>query len=1019
MQFRSRSLICLAVFFVAASALAQITATLTGTVTTEGKGLPGVTVTVSSPNLQGTRTTVTGGNGDYVFPSLPPGPYTVKFELEGMQKVTKNATLKLAETSRVDAELTISRVSEAITVTAAAPSVLETPQVSTNFDAKTIESLPVDRTIQGRVLLAPGVTNTGPNTQIVIHGAQSFDNLYLVDGVVVNENVRGQPQAAVIEAAIQETTLLTGGVSAEYGRFTGGVINSITKSGGNEFSGSLRDNFTNDKWISKTAFHDPVSGVGEANHLDKVNPYYEATFGGRIIRDRLWFFAAGRSAKLSVSNQTAGLNLPYSTATVEKRYEGKLTGNITPKHSLVGSYLKVKNDQTGTKFGNIVDLESLRSVGNPIKLTAFHYNGVITNNFLLEGQWSKKDFSIVGGGSLFRDEIKGTLLRDISTGNRGWSPTFCGVCAPKQRNNKDWLAKGSYSLSTRKSGRHNIVAGYDEFHQLRNENNYQSGSDFRLFGDFIYSGGKLFLHLDPNKSGAVSRSHFEWDPLLGLSQTSDFSTKSAFVNDKWDFNQHWSFNLGVRYDKNGGENQTHIKTVDDSRVSPRLGAIYDLRGDGKHRFSANYGRYVAMISQGPADSTSTGGRYATYQIQYLGPEINPIGTPAANLVPNDEVIRRAFEWLHANGYNNGVLTNNSIVYSLQIPGFTEKIVGSMKSPFMDEVTLGYGVQLGTSSYVRADVIHRTWGDFYVTRRDLSTGQATTPTGGKVDVGFIENSSSNLSRRYNALQLQGQTKLIQRVTFGGNYTYSKLRGNVENEEFNNATVTIGAIGTTGSNVYQMPEYPEYTNFTQNNPVGYLPADMRHRAQVWLQYTPPFPIGQLDLGLLQRYHSGTPYSAFAVINPGKSNALPNGIVNPGYALPPTQVAYFFGGRGGYRTDNIYETSFTVGYSIPIRRANLFFKGDLINIFKQQGVELVQGPNVLGNVVQQRVFTNFNNKNLKPFNPLTDTPKECPKGTAAADCAAMGANWQLDPNFGKATNKEAYQRPREYRFAVGVRF
>ena len=1013
MQSRSRTLLCLALLLVCTSALAQISGTLTGTVTTNGKPLPGVTVTVSSPNLQGTRTTVTGGNGDYNFPSLPPGTYSVAFELEGMQRITKTSVLKLAETSRVDADLAVSKVSEAITVTAAAPSVLETTQVSTNFDAKTIESLPVNRDIVGRVLLAPGVTNTGPNNQIVIHGAQSFDNLYLVNGVVVNENVRGQPQAAVIEDAIQETTLLTGGVSAEYGRFTGGVVNTITKSGGNEFTGSVRDNLSNDKWISKTAFKDPISGVPEANHLSKVNPIYEETVGGRIIRDRLWFFVAGRQAKTSFSNQTVGLNLPYTTTANETRSEAKLTGNLTSKHSLIGSYLKVKNDQAGTKFGNIADLESLRSVGNPISLYALHYNGVLTSNVLLEAQWSKKDFSIVGGGAPFRDEIKGTLLRDISTGFRGWSPTFCGVCAPKERDNKDALLKLSYFLSTTATGSHNLTGGVDQFHQLRKEDNYQSGSDFRLFGDFIYSGGKLFLHLDPNKSGGVSRSHFEWDPLLGTSEVSDFQTQSLFVNDKWDFNSHWSFNAGLRYDKNDGENQTHVKTVSDSRMSPRLGAIFDLAGNGKHRLSANYGRYVAMISQGPADSTSTGGRYSTYQFQYLGPEINPVGTPAAQLVPTEEVIRRAFQWFHDNGFTG----NNSLIYSLAIPGFTEKIAGKLKSPYMDEVTLGYGVQLPRSSYLRADLIHRKWDDFYVTRRTTTTGQNTTPTGAKVDVGFIENSSNNLSRKYDALQLQGQTKLMTRVTAGGNYTFSKLKGNVENEEFNNATVTIGAIGTTGSNVFQMPEYPEYTNFAQNNPVGYLPADMRHRANVWLQYNPPFPLGNLDVSLLQRYHSGIPIYAFGVINPGRSTALPNGVVNPGYALPPTQVAYFFGERGSARLDNIYETSLTANWSIPISRASLFFKGDIINLFNQQGVE--QAATSAGNVVQQRVFTNFNRSTLKPFNPFTDTPVECPKGTAAADCAAMGANFQLDPNFGKATNKDAYQIPRTYRFAVGVRF
>src|SRR5205085_10952777 len=115
-------------------------------------------------------------------------------------------------------------------------------------------------------------------------------------------------------------------------------------------------------------------------------------------------------------------------------------------------------------------------------------------------------------------------------------------------------------------------------------------------------------------------------------------------------------------------------------------------------------------------------------------------------------------WFHTNGFTS----NNSLIYSLAIPGFTEKINQKMKSPFMDEITLGYGVQITGNSFLRADVIHRSWGDFYVTRRELSTGQATTPTGAKVDVGFIENSSSGFSRRYNALQLQGQTNVVKRV-----------------------------------------------------------------------------------------------------------------------------------------------------------------------------------------------------------------------------------------------------------------
>lgn len=448
---------------ISASAFGQATtSSLTGAVVSEGNPLPGVTVTISSPALLGTRTSVTGANGDYFFPALPPGPYEVRFELDGMSTVTRRVELRLAETARADGTLRVSGLSEAITVSATAPSVLETPQVSTNLPAETIEQLPIGRRIQDRIQLAPGVQASGTNGQVVINGAQSFDNIFLVNGVVINENVRGQPQGAVIEDAIQETTLLTGGVSAEYGRFTGGVVSTITKSGGNEFTGSFRDNLTNDTWIEKTDL--PT----ETDHIDKLNHLYEATLGGRVLRDRLWFFAAGRKENSSLTDQTVAPPgvpaLQFTTTRDQKRYEGKLTGNITSKHTVVGSYLKVEDEQGGTRFGNIADLASVRTVGNPIELQSFHYNGILTNNFLIEGLYSQKDFSIIGGGALSRERTTGTMLRDIATGWRGYSPTFCGVCEPKERDNKDWALKGTYFLSTARTGSHNISTGYDEFH---------------------------------------------------------------------------------------------------------------------------------------------------------------------------------------------------------------------------------------------------------------------------------------------------------------------------------------------------------------------------------------------------------------------------------------------------------------------------------------------------------------------------------------------------------------------------
>ena len=463
------AMLCLAI---SAGAYAQTTASLTGTVIHDGQPLPGVTVTITSPSLQGSRSAVSGENGDYFFSAIPPGDYTVRFDMEGMQPITDRVRVALAQTSRVDAAMRLGTVAEAITVSAAAPAVIESTEVGTNVTTRMLDQLPVGRTIAAAVLMAPGVSSAGIGGGPSISGASSFENLYLVNGVVVNENVRGQPHNLFIEDAIQETTILTGGISAEFGRFTGGVVNTITKSGGNEFSGSIRDNLTNPAWRQKTPW--PT----EADHLDDMSEIYEATLGGRILRDRLWFFAAGRLRETEEQLFTQLTNVAYARGREETRLEGKLTGQITGRHSLVGSYIDITDDLTNDFQFLILDTTSLINRSLPNSLMSVLYNGVLTQNLLLEANYSEKEFAFVGSGSPFRDRIFGTLMVDSSNTNRRyWTSTFCGVCTDEKRDNKAWLVKGSYFLSTRDLGSHNLTAGLEDFTEIRIANNHQSGSD--------------------------------------------------------------------------------------------------------------------------------------------------------------------------------------------------------------------------------------------------------------------------------------------------------------------------------------------------------------------------------------------------------------------------------------------------------------------------------------------------------------------------------------------------------------
>lgn len=940
------------------------TGILTGTVTTEGAPLPGATVTITSPSLQGTRTTVTSETGSYVFPALPPGDYRVTFELSGMATVTRQVRVALASTARADANLAVSSVSEAITVTAAAANVLETGTVAANFQQEFIEQLPTGRSVTDAAALAPGVSPEGPNNQVMISGAPSFENLYLVNGAVVNDNLRGQPEAVFIEDALEETTVLTSAVSAEYGRFTGGVVNAITKSGGNEFSGSIRDSLTQDNWTEDTPF------PGQAERADDLNEVWEGTLGGRILRDRLWFFGAGRLRETTSSAQTTITRIPFTRADEERRFEGKLTGQIGQGHTLVASYLDRLTEQTNNSFGTIIDTRSLTNRELPNTLTSFHYNGVLTSNLLLQGLYSQREFAFVGGGAQSRDLIEGTLVRDPSF-RRGWSPTFCGVCGDKERDNEMWNIKGSYFLSTASLGTHNIVAGYEDFTELRKEDNQQSGSDFRLVGEWVFQGEDAFIRVNP----ANSRHVIQWWPVLNLSQTAETSAQGIFINDTWDLNNNFSFNLGVRYDRNEAIDQAGAKRADDSAFSPRLQVIYDLFGNGGHRIYTSYGRYLSKIDQGISDSASNAGSPAFYQWDYAGPALNIGSGP---YLTTDQVLTQVFDWFRSVGFTD----NTQHLRAVSLPGVNVVIPDEgLDSPYMDEWSIGYGTQLGARGSFRADYINRSWGDFYVETTTLDNGTVFDNAGNEFDLTVVRNGEEGLERTYSAIQLQGGYRIGQRINIGGNYTWSELEGNVTAETSNNATITTG-----------LNSYPEYTSFAQNNPKGALLGDVRHRANAWVQYDLPTPVGNFNFSLLQRFHSGFPYSAVGAIPADY-------IENPGYIDPPTTITYFFSDRGAFRTDDITRTDLGVNYRLGIGPTTFFIEADLLNMFNEDGID---DPTFL----EGDVFTAADDDDLQPFNPLTETPVE-------------GVHYRLADNFGEPTSANAYQLPRTYRFSVGLKF
>lgn len=169
--------------------------------------LPGVTVSVSSPSLQGERAEVTDANGVYTLRGLMAGTYRVSFDLSSFKPaVREGVAVNVGGVASVDATMSLASISETVTVTAEAPSAVASPTHSQTYAKSVVDLLPVGRRPFDVSELASGATtNTSNVSQVTLSGAFGYDNVFMVNGVDINDNVQGTANNLFIEDAIQET----------------------------------------------------------------------------------------------------------------------------------------------------------------------------------------------------------------------------------------------------------------------------------------------------------------------------------------------------------------------------------------------------------------------------------------------------------------------------------------------------------------------------------------------------------------------------------------------------------------------------------------------------------------------------------------------------------------------------------------------------------------------------------------------------------------------------------------------
>ena len=398
---------------ISTAALAQLTTgNLTGTaVDNQGASLPGVTVTLMSspPQVQ-----VTNAEGEFRFFSLPPATYTIKAQLEGFGSTQQPVTVNLGRTTST--VITMSpAIQEDITVTAEAP-LLDTRSASidTNLGAVAIETLPTGRNYSSIAQVVPGVAsdaNPGNKDQntITVYGSSGAENAYYVDGVNTTNLEYGFQGKELNFEFIREVNVKTGGYEAEFGRATGGIVNVITKSGGNELSGDVFG------YRDSDSLQTDAKEVVDATLAGFTRSDYGADVGGFIVHDKLWFFAAYDRVQNSIDNILPEGPRAGSIETSDSARDlgsAKLTYNAAAGQSLVFTFLQDPRIDTGA-----INDASHTLIGDPSTYLgrqdfgghdyALRYDGVIGSAWVLSAQAARhQESNSVGPSTSTGDTVQ-------------------------------------------------------------------------------------------------------------------------------------------------------------------------------------------------------------------------------------------------------------------------------------------------------------------------------------------------------------------------------------------------------------------------------------------------------------------------------------------------------------------------------------------------------------------------------------------------------------------------------------
>ncbi|OGD17804.1 MAG: hypothetical protein A2W03_14825 [Candidatus Aminicenantes bacterium RBG_16_63_16] len=555
------------------------TGSITGLVTdNEGNTLPGVTLTVSSPALMGTRTYVSSENGAFRFPALPPGTYKLTAEMQAFKTVERDdIVIRVGMVVTLDIIMQLTTIQEEVAVTAVAPVVdVQQSKIAISVDSNQLRNLPVARDMLDVINSAPGANYSegggwgGADRMTSIHGSSVRDNTYAFDGINMNDPVNMNPVTNINFDVIEEVEMILGGQSAEVGFTSGAYVNIVTRSGGNKFTGGVTFYNINENYFQQLWTNEQFQAMNVAKpSVDKNFNDLSFSLGGPILRDKLWFFANGRYLK----NVKRGTYLPWDLTYAipggwthdpwpewyhrEMMGFGKLTTQLTPKIRLMGmfNYTSTYRPIDATPSSRTFFVATRKWDENVSAATGTLTYILNQNTFIdvkgsyvhryfkqpfQDGTYDKGNVAIWNYGTNFS-------VGSYSSYEESWTKNRYQITAGITRFQENWLG-----------GNHEIKGGL-EFTSDKNDWNWwrkdpmywqwYRGSPY-YYGKTVASDVKTY-GLPPGSVGIGYSLIGAWivGPNEGDNPVADLGTHiSAFLQDSMTIAHRLTINAGIRYD---------------------------------------------------------------------------------------------------------------------------------------------------------------------------------------------------------------------------------------------------------------------------------------------------------------------------------------------------------------------------------------------------------------------------------------------------------------------------------------